>query len=156
MAERRGRTPPQPLLRASDFRAHLRRHAAEIAPDDVTTLVRRAAEVRRRLAAEGGEHPAFVRQATRALHVLADHAAGRVPHVPYWTVAVLAAALFYYLDPVDVIPDVVPHVGLDDDALVMELACREGADGIRRWQAWRETMAAGSAPGARRPRRRGR
>ena len=34
----------------------------------------------------------------------------------------LAAAVFYYLAPVDVIPDVLPGIGTSDDALVVELA----------------------------------
>jgi uncharacterized membrane protein YkvA (DUF1232 family) len=120
-----------------------------MAPADVTALVAQAGDVRRRLAVEAGEHPSFGRQVLLALDVLADHAAGRIPHVPYAAVAALAAALYYYLEPLDVVPDVVPHVGLDDDALVMELACRDGADGLARYRAWREVEAPRARPAAR-------
>jgi uncharacterized membrane protein YkvA (DUF1232 family) len=127
-----------PAIRLRDFRSHLLRHAAEIAPADVTALLARAAEMRRRAADDGRTRPTLRHDVELALALLRDHAAGSIPHVPYRTIGLLAAALYYYLDPVDVIPDFVPGVGTADDALVLAYAYEEGADGVHRYRAWRE------------------
>lgn len=71
-----------------------------------------------------------------ALDVLEAHDADRIPHVPIHAVCLLAAALLYYLDPVDVIPDFVEGAGTIDDRLVMAFAHAEGAGGIARYEAW--------------------
>ena len=150
-----------PGLRLRDFRSHLLRHAAEIAPADVTALVARATELRRRALADGRTHPALRHDVELALALLRAHAAGSIPHVPYRTVGLLAAALYYYLDPLDVIPDFVPVAGTADDALVLACAHKEGADGVRRYRAWCElereeaaTPSPGRPPRARRGRQR--
>ena len=72
-----------------------------------------------------------------ALDLLEDHAAGRCSQIPYHTVAVLAAAVFYYVDPVDVVPDIIPKVGTSDDGIMLELAFRLAAPGIDRYRAWK-------------------
>src|SRR5439155_4184234 len=105
---------------------------------DVTALVARAPEMRRRAAADGKTRPAFRHDVELAVALLRDHAAGAVSHVPYRTIGLLAAALLYYLDPLDVIPDFVPGAGTADDALVLACAFREGADGVQRYRAWCE------------------
>jgi uncharacterized membrane protein YkvA (DUF1232 family) len=135
-----------------DFRQHLLRHAAEIAPADVTALLARGPALRRRAVVDGRTRPALRRDVELALALLRDHAAGRIPHVPYRAVTLLAAALFYYLDPLDVIPDFVPGVGTADDALMLACAHAEGADGVRRYRAWCQA-GAGARPPRRRPRR---
>jgi len=111
-----------PAIRLRDFRNHLLRHAAEIAPADVTALLARAPALRRRAATDGKTRPTLRHDVDLALAILRDHAAGVIPHVPYRTVGLLAAALYYYLDPLDVIPDFVPGVGTADDALVLAYA----------------------------------
>lgn len=130
-----------PVLRTADFRRHLRARAALMAPADVRTLVAQAALLRRRAARDGVARPAFRRQVDEALALLADHLAGRSPQIPYSTIGTLAAALFYYLDPIDVIPDWVPGVGTGDDALVMRLAFKDAAAGIERWERARTITA---------------
>src|SRR5512132_1125550 len=87
-----------PAIRLRDFRNHLLRHAAEIAPADVTALLARALALRRRAATDGKARPTLRHDVELALALLRDHAAGVIPHVPYRTVGLLAAALYYYLD----------------------------------------------------------
>ena len=41
------------------------------------------------------------------------------PRVPVWAKAVVAAALAYFISPVDAMPDVLPVVGFTDDGAVM-------------------------------------
>src|SRR5262245_37673042 len=92
-------------LSSGDFARHLVEKAAEVAPSDVTALAARANAIRIRAASERDAHPDLVHRVHVALHLLSDHARGACPQIPYHTVALLAAALHYYVEPIDVIPD---------------------------------------------------
>jgi uncharacterized membrane protein YkvA (DUF1232 family) len=130
-----------PQLRAIDFQRHLHRKADEIAPTDVRALVAQQDDIRRRIAVDAEGRPTFRQQVEMALDLLGHHVADEIPHVPFRTIALLTAALFYYLEPVDVIPDIVPGIGTVDDRLFMAFAFYEGADGIARYRAWLEVRA---------------
>lgn len=128
------KTRREPLLKRADFAAHLETKARETAPRDVEILVGQADEARRRAASVS---PRMQQQMDLALALLADHAAGECPQIPYYTVSLLAEAVFYVLDPNDVIPDWIPGIGNLDDAVVLELAFEIGASGIGRYCAFR-------------------
>jgi len=140
-------------LRANDFQRHLHHKADQIAPADVQTLVAAADEIRRRIAVDAEGRPTFRQQVEMALDLLGHHVAGEIPHVPFRTIALLTAALIYYLEPVDVIPDFVPGMGTVDDRLFMAFAFYEGADGIARYRAWQELRAEEAAAKPRKARR---
>jgi len=128
-----------PLLQPGDVRAYLLDHAAQIAPADVDGLVGRAAEVHEKVASEvGNHHQLFRRQIDLALRLLSDHVSGRCPQIPFHTIALLTAALYYWLQPIDVIPDFIPVAGTSDDALVLELAFELGAAGLDRYCTFKD------------------
>jgi uncharacterized membrane protein YkvA (DUF1232 family) len=122
---------------AHDFQRHLLAKAAEVAPSDVTALVARAEEIHRRVATEHAKHATLAHHVRIALHLLADHMRGACPQIPYQTVSVVAAALHYYLEPLDVIPDFIPGFGKTDDAYVFDIAWRVGHPGIERYVEWK-------------------
>src|SRR4029453_14056052 len=136
---------PRPTLPVEEFERYVLAHAAIIAPSAVTTLVGRSDEVRRRLVGERTIHPSFAERAHVALDLLSDHAAGTCPQIPYSTVGLLATALLYYLAPMDVIPDFIPRAGTADDALVLDIAWRLAAPGVRRYVDWKELASEDAA-----------
>jgi len=131
-------TAAVPLLDPRDVRAYLLRQAADIAPADVQTLLAQADEVRRKAAGDNQRHELFHRQIDLALQLLEDHAEGACEQIPYRTVSLLAAALFYWLEPMDFIPDFLPGIGTSDDALVLELAFELAASGIERYCTFKD------------------
>jgi len=104
-----------------------------MAPGDVEELLNRADEIVERVTSELHVHPLMRRQTELALQLLSDHASGVAPQIPYYTVSLLAVALFYFLEKEDAIPDWLPTMGTADDALVLELAFEMGAAGITRY-----------------------
>ena len=125
------------LLASADFTSYLREKAEQFAPGDLQTLVGQADAVRARTEAVRPTHPRLLRQAELAVRLLQDHAAGQCPQIPYYTVCLLAVAVLYFVDPLDVIPDWIPVVGATDDALVFELAFALARPGVERYCTWK-------------------
>jgi uncharacterized membrane protein YkvA (DUF1232 family) len=127
-----------PILEARDARAYLLQQALEIAPADLHALVGRKDEVLRKIASDDNpQHEIFHRQLEVSVQLLVDYDAGDCPQIPYFTVGLLTAALFYWLQPVDAIPDFIPGTGTSDDALILELACELGGAGLLRYCDWK-------------------
>jgi uncharacterized membrane protein YkvA (DUF1232 family) len=111
---------------------YLQQHARAIAPADVSDLLARARMIRRKAQRDTPRHPRSLRQVEVALRLLNDHTRDACPQVPYVTVAVLAAALFYWTNPVDAIPDFTGP-GTSDDALMLSVAFQLVAPGVERY-----------------------
>jgi uncharacterized membrane protein YkvA (DUF1232 family) len=136
-SQHRGASQASALPSPQDFERHLEARAATVAPADVTALLAQGELVRSRLSGERAVHPALAQRARVAFHLLADHARGACPQIPYQTVSMLAAALFYYLEPMDVVPDFIPRAGTADDALVLDIAWRRCGAGVQRYIDWK-------------------
>jgi uncharacterized membrane protein YkvA (DUF1232 family) len=125
------------LLASSDFTAYLREKADQLAPADLQTLLAQSDTVRSRAEKERDIHPRLLRHVEFSLRLLTDHADGQCPQIPYHTVSLLAVAVLYFIDPLDVIPDWIPGIGTSDDALMFELAFAVGRPGIERYCTWK-------------------
>jgi uncharacterized membrane protein YkvA (DUF1232 family) len=125
--------PDPSLLKESDFRTYLIETARIMAPGDIETALRDASEAREKATQDEDLHPRLARQVDLALKILNDHAQGECRQIPYWTISLLAVAVFYLLNPNDVVPDFIPRVGISDDALVFELAYQLAGDGVQRY-----------------------
>jgi uncharacterized membrane protein YkvA (DUF1232 family) len=131
------RTKRQSYLQPGDFQRYLQEKAMLIAPGDVETLVAQRDQVLAKIERDCGDHDLLRRQLHMAIELLHDHATGRIPQIPYHTISVLAAAVLYFMNPVDVIPDFISGVGTSDDALLLELAVEMVWPGIERYCIWK-------------------
>lgn len=125
-------------IQRSDVVAFIDQHAAQIAAPDVVALAARADTLRTRATVlEPGRFLDFHGQIAEALTCVEDYVAGRCPQIPYYTIAVLASALFYVQRQVDAVPDFLPRLGAVDDALVMAVASEMAVEGLTRYRAWK-------------------
>jgi uncharacterized membrane protein YkvA (DUF1232 family) len=128
----------EPILDREDVRTILFDLATKLAPGDVTSLIERESDLRSQAAAMKEEDLSLLRaQIGLALDCLSDHVAGECPQIPYYTISLLAAGVYYFGDQLDVIPDFLPHIGRLDDAMVMAMACQLAADGLQRYCDWK-------------------
>ncbi len=135
----------EPLLHKQDFTSYLETKAREMAPRDVEVLLSQAEKAQ---TSAYGLSDRIGSQMSLALELLNDHQNGECPQIPFYTVSLLAEAVYYFLDPNDVIPDWIPDIGRLDDALVLELAFEYGVDGVRRYCAWKGIDDTGIYPPA--------
>jgi uncharacterized membrane protein YkvA (DUF1232 family) len=126
------------ILSSDDVRRMLLDLANRMAPGDVDELLMHESELRARVADLPAPHLAlFEEQLGLAVDCLRDHAEGRCPQIPYFTISLLVGALWYFLDELDAVPDFLPRVGELDDALMLAMAFQLGEDGLRRYCTWK-------------------
>ncbi|MDY6816578.1 MAG: YkvA family protein [Pseudomonadota bacterium] len=80
--------------------------------------------------------------------MIRDYWYGNYRSVPWKTIAAVAGALLYVLNPLDFIPDIIFAFGFLDDAGVVALCLKLVESDLHRYAAWKEHQEAQSAPGA--------
>jgi len=130
--------PPRELLTRAEVVGAVIELANTLAPADVGDLMVSESSIRERAAQLPGPPGRRLRaELDLALLCLKDHIAGRCPQIPYYSISLLAAGVAYLADQLDIIPDFLPRIGMIDDALVMEVACTLGRDGLKRYCIWK-------------------
>ncbi len=58
--------------------------------------------------------------------------------VPIGTIVAILSALIYFVSPIDLIPDMIPVLGLTDDAAVIALCWKMVGSDVRDYMKWRD------------------
>ncbi|PSQ93904.1 MAG: hypothetical protein BRD53_07630 [Bacteroidetes bacterium SW_7_64_58] len=73
------------------------------------------------------------------LELVRDAQEGRYRAVPVWTLSAVGFALLYVLNPLDLVPDALPLLGLIDDAAVVSACLSLVEQDLRDYQAWKQS-----------------
>jgi uncharacterized membrane protein YkvA (DUF1232 family) len=79
----------------------------------------------------------FAKQIRLAWECTKDWRRGRYENIPWATVSSLAAALAYFVLPLDVVPDWIPGAGFLDDAALLGYVLKSAETDLRHYCAWR-------------------
>lgn len=74
--------------------------------------------------------------------LLRSYAAKEYDLAPFGTITAIAAALIYWVSPIDIIPDVIPGVGYVDDAVVVVLCWKLVESDVEAYEEWRDSKRA--------------
>lgn len=83
----------------------------------------------------------WLEQGRILLSMIRDYISGRYREVPYWAIGAIALALLYVLNPLDVIPDIVPGFGYLDDATVLAFCIKLVENEINKYKAWKASVS---------------
>ena len=119
--------------------------AAGITPGDLHTVTDEADRIRKKFE-KNGPLGCFIGHAQLLISAVRDYSRGAYRKVPYRTVAVVAAALLYVLNPFDLIPDAIPGVGLLDDATVVGFVLAMVEQDLEDYKAWKIAQVDGTRP----------
>jgi uncharacterized membrane protein YkvA (DUF1232 family) len=66
-----------------------------------------------------------------------DYLIGRYREIPFWIIIAIAGVLVYVINPLDLVPDVVPILGLIDDALIIYLCILMVRLDLNKYRKWK-------------------
>ncbi len=90
-----------------------------------------------RRASEGRGYAAgFLEELRELLRLLRAWVRGKYKVVPWKTLVLALAAVIYFVDPFDLVPDFLPIIGFTDDATVIAFVLRSIAKDITRFRDW--------------------
>jgi uncharacterized membrane protein YkvA (DUF1232 family) len=72
------------------------------------------------------------------LAMVKDYVKGNYREVPYWAISATALALLYVLNPVDIIPDIIPGIGYLDDATVVAFCLKIMERELEKYKLWKQ------------------
>jgi len=97
---------------------YVREESKKITPTDIEKVVNRSEELDKQFGAHGPLRR-FISDSKMLMSLIKDYRSGAYRNVLYGTVAAAAFSLIYVFNPFDIVPDVLPVIGVVDDASVI-------------------------------------
>ncbi|QSP95770.1 DUF1232 domain-containing protein [Marinobacter salinisoli] len=115
----------------------LNEESAKVNRDDLEVLLDRQKTIEEKVK-NSGRLERFGTDIRLMFSMIRDYWYGNYRSVPWKTIAAVAGALLYVLNPLDVIPDLVFGVGFLDDAGVVALCLKLFESDLHAYAAWKE------------------
>lgn len=111
--------------------------AGKISPEDIELILEKADEIERK--ASRGPLDSLLGEIRLLISMLRDYTSRRYRTPPLWMVGAAAVALLYVLNPMDVVPDIIPALGYVDDAFVVGLCLNMLRKDLRKYESWKRS-----------------
>ncbi len=108
-----------------------------VSDDDVHDVVEKADAIEQRFSKEG-PLGRLVDDGRLMLSLVKDYWRREYRQLPYGTLSAVAFTLLYVANPLDLIPDALPGVGLIDDAAVLSVCLLMVEQDLYDYKAWKE------------------
>ncbi|MDP4548052.1 MAG: YkvA family protein [Marinobacter sp.] len=115
----------------------LNEEAGKVRKDDLETLLQRQEAIEAKVK-NSGRLQRFGTDIKLMFSLIRDYWNGHYRTVPWKTIAAVAGALLYVLNPLDLIPDLIFGFGLLDDAGVVALCLKLVESDLHKYAAWKE------------------
>lgn len=119
-----------------DAEGELKRRAAKISRDDVKGLLGKKS-VAARLSQRADFLSGYWADIKTSFALIHDWYTGAYDKIPMRMIASLAAALLYFVSPLDLVPDWIPFAGLLDDAAVLGAVFNLSAVDLNAYRRWK-------------------
>lgn len=117
--------------------SYVEKGAETVSDEDIDTVVEEADAIEERFR-ENGPLWRLLDDGRLLLGLIQDVRRGRYRHVPVWTLSAAAFTLLYVLNPLDVIPDAIPVLGVLDDAAVVSACLVLLEQDLYEYKHWRQ------------------
>ena len=104
--------------------------------DNIERVVRNADDIEKKFSKQKALKQ-WLEHGKVLLSMIRDYIGGRYREVPYWVIGAVSLALLYVLNPLDVIPDVIPGFGYLDDATVLAFCLKLVENEIEKYKTWK-------------------
>ncbi len=109
---------------------------AKVDDDDVQIAIDNEEEIDRKLN-NSNSLKKYAELGNLMYGMLKDYRRGIYKEVPWFTIATIAFAFLYILNPFDIIPDFIPGIGYVDDLAILTFGLRFIQSDIHRYLDWK-------------------
>ncbi|GAA0847344.1 hypothetical protein GCM10009113_23460 [Marinobacter szutsaonensis] len=134
------------LFSERNAKKQLDAEASKVHRQDLETLLDRQRAIEEKVKGSG-RLERFSADIKLMFSMIRDYWYGNYRSVPWKTIAAVAGALLYVLNPLDFIPDIILAFGFLDDAGVVALCLKLVESDLHRYAAWKEHQEAQAATG---------
>ena len=113
--------------------------AEKVTPKDIQTVAERSDEINKRFSARG-PLKRFIEDGKVLTALVRDWRAGKYRQALYGTIAAVVFGLLYVINPLDIVPDVLPFLGVLDDATVIGALLMLVERDLKKYRAWKENQ----------------
>jgi uncharacterized membrane protein YkvA (DUF1232 family) len=116
----------------------LRKNSSEISDKDVIKVLKSEDNVKKR--SEKLNKNIFgklLSQLSLAYEMIKDFKAKRYVDVPWRTITLVIGAVLYFINPFDIVPDILPVIGFTDDAVAFAAIFRSVQGDLLRYCEWK-------------------
>ena len=117
---------------------YVKEGAAKVTPGDIQTAADRSEEIRQQFSARG-PLKRFIEDGRVLTALIRDWRSGKYRQALYGTIAAVVFGLLYVINPLDIVPDVLPIVGALDDATVIGALLMLVERDLKKYRAWKES-----------------
>ncbi|MBW0148408.1 YkvA family protein [Marinobacter arenosus] len=125
------------LFSQKNAEEQLNAESAKVHRADLETVLERQRAIEEKVKGSG-RLKRFSADIKLMFSMIRDYWYGNYRSVPWKTIAAVAGALLYVLNPLDVIPDLIFGFGFLDDAGVVALCLKLVESDLHRYAAWKE------------------
>ena len=118
----------------------LNRGKKNVTRDDLKKVLDKSSEIEKKFKGHG-PLARYVEDLELLFSIIKDYMSGQYREIPWWSIAAIVAALFYVLDPIDLIPDFIPVIGYVDDAAVVAICLRMVEADLQKYKDWKKRNA---------------
>jgi uncharacterized membrane protein YkvA (DUF1232 family) len=79
----------------------------------------------------------LIRQLTLSLQMLKDYKTKAYVDIPWRTIALVVAAILYFINPFDIIPDFIPFIGYMDDVVAFAAIFKSAQTDLINYCKWK-------------------
>ncbi|MCG2580094.1 MAG: DUF1232 domain-containing protein [Marinobacter sp.] len=126
-----------PVFTEKSAEKQLNAEADKVHRDDLEDLLARQRAIEEKVKGSG-KLDRFSADIKLMFAMIRDYWNGSYRDVPWKSIAAIAGALIYVLNPLDVIPDLLIGIGFLDDAGVVALCLKLVESDLHRYAAWKE------------------
>lgn len=115
----------------------LDKESGKVKQDDLKTLLERQRAIEEKVKGSGKLNR-FSADIKLMFSMIRDYWKGNYRDVPWKSIAAIAGALLYVLNPIDFIPDIIFGIGFVDDVGVVALCLNLVESDLHKYAAWKE------------------